>query len=366
MVWAGSPRTTRSRVWLSASVKAATVAAHTSCDGFSRAEREQSKKGPREMTTRKIRTIHAFGSFGEALRDGFRSAFPDREYRVWASEKEFIESIEEVEVLFAFGLPRGHWGRARRLRLIQMAGAGVDSVLPAPDLPEQVLLSNARGVHEPEMSEFALALILALAKRLPRAMAQQQERAWKLFGTHRLAGKTLGVLGLGTIGHAVARRAAALGMRVIGTKRHPEPLAEVDEVLPPSETRRVLAESDLVVVVLPYTPETEGLLDADAIAAMKPGAQLVNIARGGIVDEAALAKALGEGKVGGAAIDVFDEEPLLPSSPLWKAPNLLITPHIGGLNDEYVARIGEIFFENIRRLERGEPLVNPVNREKGY
>jgi phosphoglycerate dehydrogenase-like enzyme len=318
------------------------------------------------VTIPKIRTIHAFGALGEALRDSARSAFPEREYKVWAREEEFVAGIEEAEALLAFRPPRGHWARAHRLRLLQMVGAGVDSVLPAPDLPERVAITNARGIHEPEMSEFTLALILAVAKQIPRATTQQREHAWKPFGPHRLSGRTLGVLGLGAIGHAVARRAAALGMRVIGTKRHPEPLAGVDEVLPASETRRVLEESDVVVVVVPRTPETAGLLDADAIAAMKPGAQLVNISRGGIVDEAALAKALRGGALSGAAFDVFEEEPLPPSNPLWDTPNLLITPHVAGFSREYMGRLAGIFFENIRRLERGESLVNLVDRDKGY
>jgi len=250
------------------------------------------------MTTPRIRTIHAYGAVTEALREAARAAFPDCDYRVWATEEEFVAGIEEAEALLVFRPPRGHWGRARRLLLLQMIGAGVDSVLPAPELPERVLLANARGVHEPEMSEFVLGLILAVAKRLPMAMAQQHEREWKLYVPHGLSGRTLGVLGLGTIGQAVAGRAAALGMRVIGTRRNPEPVADVAEVLPPSKTRRVLAESDVVVVVLPHTPETEGLLDAEAIASMKPGAHLVNVARGGIVDEAALAEALREGRLG--------------------------------------------------------------------
>jgi phosphoglycerate dehydrogenase-like enzyme len=318
------------------------------------------------VASSEIRTIHAYSAVAEALREAAEAAFPGREYTVWKNEEEFAAGLEEAEVLLAFRPPRDHWGRARRLRLIQTVGAGVDHVLPAPDLPAQVLLANARGAHEPEMSEFALALILALAKRLPMAMVNQRERAWKLFGPHALSGRTLGVLGLGAIGHAVARRGAALGMRVIGTKRTPEPLAEVEEVLPPSQTRRVLAESDVVVIVLPRTPETEGLIDADAIVAMKPGAQLVNVARGGIVDETALAKALREGALSGAAFDVFEEEPLPETSPLWDTPNLLITPHAAGLSREYMTRLGEIFFENIRRLERGQPLMNPVDRGRGY
>ncbi len=182
----------------------------------------------------------------------------------------------------------------------------------------------------------------------------------------RLDGATVGILGLGAIGHSVARRCKALGMRVIGTRRSAEPLEAVDEVLGPEGTRRVLAESDVVVVVLPLTPETRGSLDAEALAAMKPRGLLVNVARGGIVDEAALARALEEGHLGGAAVDVFEEEPLPATSPLWTARNALVTPHVAGLARDYMSRVGRIFFENIRRLEKGEPLLNEVDRSRGY
>ncbi len=318
------------------------------------------------MNDAPTRTIHAFHTYGEALREPFAAAFPEREFVVWTREEEFVAGLADVEILLAFRAPRDHWHRARRLRLIQTTGAGVDAVLPAPDLPDGVQLANARGIHEPEMSEFVLALILALAKRIPRALSQQTEREWRLFGNRRLAGKTLAVLGLGTIGRGVAQRGVALGMRVIGTKRTPGPVAGVDEVLPPSQTRRVLEQADVAVVILPLTAETRGLIDAQAIAAMKPGAHLVNVARGGIVDEAAVAKALRERSLGAAAFDVFAEEPLPQSRPLWDTPNLMITPHLAGISRDYMARLGEIFFENIRRLERGQPLLNPIDRRQGY
>jgi phosphoglycerate dehydrogenase-like enzyme len=128
----------------------------------------------------------------------------------------------------------------------------------------------------------------------------------------------------------------------------------------------VLEQADVAEVILPLTPETRGLIDAEAIAAMKPGAHLVNVARGGIVDEAAVAKALREGNLGAAAFDVFAEEPLPQSSPLWDTPNLLVTPHLAGISSDYMARLGEIFFENVRRLERGQPLLNPIDRRQGY
>ena len=314
----------------------------------------------------RIRTIHAYHAFGEALQAGFSERFPDRELVVWDDEEDFARGIENVEVLLALRPPRGHWQRAHRLRLVQMPGAGVDSLLPEPDLPESVRIANARGIHEPEMAEFTLALILALAKRIPRAAQQQARGEWKMYAGLRLEGATVGILGLGAIGHSVARRCKALGMRVIGTRYSAEPLEFVDQVLGPADTRRVLEQSDVVVVLLPLTPETRSSIDAEALAAMKPRALLVNVARGGIVDELALARALDDGRLGGAAVDVFEQEPLPDSSPLWCARNCLVTPHVAGLSRDYMSRVGGIFFENIRRLESGEPLVNEIDRSRGY
>ena len=293
-------------------------------------------------------------------------AEPDRELVVFTQEEELAAGIAEVEVLFVRRPPHGYWSRARRLRLIQTIGAGVDSVLPTPDLPERVLIANARGVAAPHMSEFAIALLLALAKRVPRAIEQQREHRWRLFLPRRLEGATLGILGLGAIGEAVAQKARGLGMRVLGTRRSGEPSPHADRVYPPSGTDEVLAASDAVVVLLPLTPETRGLLDGARLARMKPGALLVDLARGGIVDEAALASALKEERLGGAALDVFEVEPLPSESPLWDVPNLLITPHMAGIVDDYLDRVLAIFTENIGRLERGEPLRNAVDRTRGY
>jgi len=314
----------------------------------------------------RIRTIHAYHAFGEALRQGFSERFPDRELVVWDDAEQFARGIEGVEVLLALRPPRGHWQRARRLRLVQMPGAGVDSLLPEPQLPDDVRVANARGIHEPEMAEFTLALILALAKRLPHAARLQARGEWKMYAGLRLEGASVGILGLGAIGQSVARRCKALGMRVIGTRYSAAPLEFVDQVLGPTETRQVLEQSDVVVVVLPLTPDTRGSIDAQALAAMKPRALLVNVARGGIVDETALARALEDGRLGGAAVDVFEQEPLPGSSPLWKARNCLITPHVAGLTRDYMSRVGGIFFENIDRLERGEPLRNEIDRSRGY
>ena len=314
----------------------------------------------------RIETVHAYVPWGDFLRERFERAVPDRELVVWSKESEFAGGIGEVEALFVLRPPRAYWARARRLRLIQTTGAGVDSVLPAPDLAEHVIITNARGVHATHMSEFGITLLLTLAKRIPRMVRQQQEHRWKSFLPRQLDGATLGILGVGAIGEAVADRARALGMRVIGTRHSGAPSEHADRIYPPSQTEEVLALSDALVILLPLTPETEGFLDRERLSHLKPGALVVNLARGGIVDEDALVEALKEERIAGAAFDVFAEEPLPESSPLWDVPNLLVTPHMAGIVGDYIERVVAIFAENLKRFETGEPLLNQVDRDRGY
>ena len=322
------------------------------------------------MSTARIARIHIYHGISrelsEALARPLRARLPDREVVVWTREEELRAGIGEVEALLAYRPPRGLWAGATRLRLFQMMGAGVDALLPAPDLPRSVRIANARGIHGPQMSEFALAMVLALAKHVPRAFEQSRERIWKQYPVDTIEGKTLGILGLGAIGSAVAEKASALGMRVVGTQREPKPTPHVAEVVGPEQTERVLRESDFVVVLLPLTPETRGSLGAQELASIRPSARLVNLARGGIVDEDALAEALHAGRLAGAAIDVFAEEPLPPLSPLWSAPNAILTPHVSGLGPGYMDRLTEIFVENLERIESERPLHNEVDRARGY
>lgn len=310
--------------------------------------------------------VHAFTPFAGAMRTLLERHFPGRPVHCWSSEDEFAAGLAEVEFLLALNPPRGHWARARRLRLIQVLGAGVDGVLPAPDLPASVVLANQRGMSAEPMAEFGLTLVLALLKQLPFFVAAQRDRAWRRTLPARAAGRTLGILGLGAIGEALAERAAALGMRVIGTQRSPKRHPAVERIEPPERTDAVLAESDVVVVLLPLTDETRGLLSRERLARMKPGAWLVNLARGGIVDESALLEALRAGGLAGAAFDVFATEPLPPESPLWDAPNLWITPHMAGGFPEILDETTRLFAENVARLERGEPVRNAIDRARGY
>jgi phosphoglycerate dehydrogenase-like enzyme len=322
------------------------------------------------MSTARIDRIHIFHGISRELSDALarplRARLPDRDIVVWTDESELRAGIGELEALVAFRPPRGVWAGAVRLRLFQMMGAGVDALLPAPDLPASVRIANARGIHGPHMSEFALGMMLALAKRVPRAIAQSRERQWSQYQADTIEGRTLGILGLGAIGEAVAEKAVALGMRVIGTQRAPKPVPHVAEIFRPDETARVLADSDYLVVLLPLTPETRDSIGARELAWMKPGAYLVNLARGGIVDEHALAEALRAGKLAGAASDVFAEEPLSASSPLWDAPNAILTPHVAGLGPRYMENLSEILAENLDRIEKNLPLRNEVDRARGY
>jgi len=210
-------------------------------------------------------------------------------------------------------------------------------------------------------------MLLALTKRIPRALEQQRESLWKLYGMPQLYGKTLGILGLGAIGEAVAEKAAAFGMRVIGTQRSPKSVPNVEYLASgPEGAERVMRESEYLVVLLPLTPETRGSIGGRELDWLPQGAYLVNLARGGIVDEGALLERLRSGRIAGAAIDVFDQEPLPKDSPMWRAPNTILTPHVAGLEPDYMKRLMKLAVDNVSRLEKGEPLRNEVDRTRGY
>ncbi len=227
-----------------------------------------------------IPVIHGYGPLCEAFREPLAVAFPERELRVLSAAEDLAAAIAEIEVLIAMRPPRGLWGGAKRLRMIQLTGAGVDSLLPAPYLARGVQIANARGVHAGQMSEYALAMMLAFTRRIPRALEQQREHRWQLFGARRLAGKTVGILGMGAIGEAVAAKSKLLGMRVLGTQRTPKRSPHADHVLAPDQTEQVVREADFLVVLLPLTEETRGLLGGELLGAMKASAVLINMARG--------------------------------------------------------------------------------------
>lgn len=291
----------------------------------------------------------------------------DREFVILPDNDALLAAMPEIEVLVGFALPPGIWGAAHRLRLIQIPGAGVDSVINEPDLAPDVAVCNAGGTHEPEMSEFVIAMLHAVTYRVPTLVDRQRARRWKPIVPGRaLSGGRLCVIGLGTIGQAVAARAAALGMEVVGVRHSGRAVEGVAAVVPPDRRFEVLAGATAVVIVTPLTPETRGLIGRAELEALAPGAVVVDVSRGGVTDLDALVDLLASGHLFGAAVDVFPTEPLPGDDPLWEVPNLLVTPHSAGSSADYKRRVASRFADNLLAFEAGEKPPGLVDRALGY
>ncbi|MGH2885173.1 MAG: D-2-hydroxyacid dehydrogenase, partial [Solirubrobacteraceae bacterium] len=297
------------------------------------------------------------------------SRSPEEEQRWW-------EMIAAAEVLYGIpgDSPEGLACAVRRggaLRWIQATSAGAGEQVSTAGLSEddlhRVTVTSAAGVHAGPLAEFALFGLLAFARGLPRLLADQHARRWGHYPVGELSGRTLLIVGLGQIGEEVARLAAAFGMRVVGISRSAaSDSPHVHEVRRTSELHECLPEADAIVISAPLTEATRGLIDAAAIARIKPGAIFVNVGRGGVVDEPALIEALRSGRLAGAALDVFASEPLPAESPLWELPNVLVSPHTAGLSVRENERIAALFVENLGRYLRGEGLRNRVDPELLY
>ncbi len=254
-----------------------------------------------------------------------------------------------------------------KLAWIHSVSAGVEHALDDQLRHLDITLTNASGVFDLPIAETVLAYILMITKRMPEFAAQQRAHEWKTLRLREAADLTIGLVGSGSIGTETARLCKALGMRVIATRRHPERGApHVDEVFPAAELYTLLARVDVAVVAVPLTAETRGMFGADEFQQMPPEAWLINIARGAVVDEPALIKALQAGDIAGAALDVFVEEPLPPESPLWEMDNVIITPHNSWSTPHVQEREAALFLKNLRRYLREEPLLNVVDKELGY
>ncbi len=297
--------------------------------------------------------------------ESIRSCGPEVEVRV-AGREEVDAHLPWAEVLLAWAVPDGWVERAGRLRWVHVTSAGVDHLWGGALWRSDVLLTNSRGVHATPMAEHVLGWLLAFARNLHVHLEHQRQRRWQREVGGQLAGSTVGIVGLGAVGQEVARLCKALGARVLGTRRRPGPVPHVDRVLGPEGLQEVLENSDYVVLTLPLVPATRGLLGRQELRRMKPHAVLVNVGRGGLVDEEALVEALREGRLRGAALDTFATEPLPPDSPLWTLPNVLLSPHVAGDFHGYRDRVVGLFCDNLRRYLAGEPLRNVVDREAGY
>lgn len=284
--------------------------------------------------------------------------------------------LSDVEVLLRGPLPAAIFdrliARCPQLAWVHSATAGVERVLTPAALQRGLAITNARGVFSDPIAEYVMLMILAVNRRLPQLLELQRERTWQPLESVELGDVTVGVVGLGSIGRRVADLARAFGSRVVAVRRaaeRPEELRDrpgIAETLPPERLPELMAQSDFVVLALPLTPETESIVDAALLAHAKPGSWLINVARGRLIDERALIRALRDGRLGGAVLDTFREEPLPPDSPLYDVPNLIITPHTSWSSSGVLDRSIELFCENLGRFRRGQPLLNLVDPGAGY
>ena len=274
------------------------------------------------------------------------------------------EVMARADVVFGFDVPFELADAAPRLRWVQGIGSGYEHIWGAGLDRNGIVVTNAVGVSAVPMAEFVLGRILQMWKRFPEIEDLARQHEWRPTFGRMLDGSTVGIVGLGAIGSALAERAAALGMRVVASRRSWRPgmtAPNVDALYGPGDLHTLLAESDAVVLCAPSTAETRRLIDADALAAMKPGALFVNVGRGTMVDEPALIDALERGHVGAAVLDVTSEEPLPADNPLWDAPNAFISAHCSATSDGYVERVLAVFLDNLTRYLAGEPLRNVVD-----
>ncbi len=290
---------------------------------------------------------------------------------VTRSRAEIEGMLDKIEVVAGW-FPASLIPRAVNLRWYQQWSAGADWLLDHPEAAEaDFILTNTSGLHAIPITEHVFALLLAFAAELPQALRAQERHAWIPYDEHEdvfeLAGKTMLLVGVGAIGARIARIAAAMDMRVFGIRRDPTVgSAGVETMAGPDELLRLLPQADVVVVTVPLTKATRGMIGKEELLAMKESAILVNVGRGGTVDEDALALVLREGKIAGAGFDVFETEPLPQSSPLWDFENMIITSHYAGITPRYHERALEIFLDNLERYVAGEPLHNVVNKDLGY
>ena len=309
--------------------------------------------------------------FGERLaRD-----FPQLEVVQRDSYEGIEQHLRDAEIIFTISLRSEQLAVASNLRWIHAPTAAVHQFLFPELINSDIMLTNSTEVHGPVVAEHVMALIFALAKKIPQAAVLQRNHVWGKEGMwtdgyrpREIAGTTLGLIGVGSIGQRVARLATALGMRVIAVREHVEKGAPpgVDLVLASSELDKLLTQSDFVVIAAPLISATRGLMNADRLRRMKSDGFLINVGRGPQVDEAALAEVLRSRRIAGAALDVFEHEPLPSDSPLWDLENLLITPHTGGLTAKLWDRHYELFSENLRQYLSHEPLLHVVDKRKGY
>lgn len=313
--------------------------------------------------------IEAYWFDPERLRDEVRKGTGGRvavTMTVSSNPGAVTAEMRHAHVVAGFNVPTARMAEMPDLRWIHLVSAGVDHLLPLDWLPKRVVLTNSSGVHSELAGEYAAAAVLMLNFRLPAHATNQRRGYWNQVFNSPLAGKTVVLVGLGAIGGSAARQAKRLGLRVLGIRPSGRAHPHADRVYTPTNLPELLPKADFLVITAPLTEASRNLIGAKELDALKPGAGLVNMSRAALVDYEAMARALEAGQLAGAVIDVCDPEPLPPESPLWRAPNLLITPHVSSDPTDYVTRMTRIFVDNARRLLAGRPLRNRVQPQRGY
>lgn len=308
--------------------------------------------------------------FGESL----RVEFPELEVEQLADYKNLEAEIADADIALCREFKPGQVKAARQLKWIHSAAAAVHALMIPEIVNSPILVTNATAVHGPVVAEHAIAMMLAIGRRIDLAVKAQTKHQWRQEeiwvskpGPRDIAGSTLLVVGLGHIGEPVARHATALGLRVIAVREHPERgSGGADEVYATRELNQLLPQADFVLLCAPVTPATQRAFGAEQFSVMKPDAFLLNVGRGALIDEPALIEALRQHRIGGAALDVTTEEPLPENSPLWELDNCMITPHTAGISPRLWERQYNYFTQNLRRFLAGQPLLGLVDKTRGY
>ena len=304
----------------------------------------------------------------EAQVTRIRKSAPDTTVLL-SHERDVVEqALDSIEIAVG-SFPRDLFAKARNLRWYQQWSAGADWLMRHPEVADMdFVLTSASGVHSVPISEHIFALLLALARQLPQAFQAQTRQAWQSpSGVFELAGKTMLLIGVGEIGKRTALLAQAFGMHVLGVRHDPtKGVPGVDIMAGPAQLHDLLPKADVVVLTVPLTKATSGLIGEQEFSVMRKDAYLINIGRGGTIQEDALLRALQEGRIAGAGLDVFETEPLPEDSPLWQMNNVIITAHYSGSTPEYNERALTIFLDNLTRYQNGKPLFNVIDKQTGY
>ena len=314
-----------------------------------------------------------FLTFPEPLRrryhDGIKQKFPELTVTLVDDVRKAEAAVGEADVLITFGAQLGDRAdqvmrAGTRLKWIQALGTGVDNIADRPSLRPDVVITNLHGIHGPAVSEAAIAAMLALGRDLPRVVRNQDRRTWQRWPARLIDGQTVGIFGIGAIAAALAPRCKAFNMRVVGISSAKRDVAGFDRMYGRDQLVEAVRDLDYLVLLTPYSAETRGIVGASVFAAMRKTAYLVNLARGGVVDEEALLAALREKRIAGAALDVFLHEPLPADHPFWGLENVIVMPHLGGFHDRYVDDALPVIEANMRKFLAGDTgaMINLVKR----